>query len=140
MPQRWMPIVMALVLLLCSCAGLLHSAKVNDVDGIRRALDGGTAIEFRDDQGRTALIIAAYSRHAEAVEVLCHRGADVNARDNNGCTALIYAAYYDIPEVADVLLKYNADPSLTDRHGKTPLDYARDYGFTRMVTLLEAAN
>lgn len=132
---RSMGIVM---LLFCTaCTGLLHSAKVNDVEGINRALDGGTDVDFRDNQGRTALIIAAYSRHPDAVALLCRRGADVNAKDNNGCTALIYAAYYDVPEVAQVLLDGGADRSITDRHGKAPLDYARDYGYKRLIDLLD---
>ena len=126
-----------LVFVLCSCTGLLHSAKVNDVDGIKKALDSGTDIDFRDNRGRTALNIAAYSKNAEAVEYLCQMGADVNAKDNNGCTALIHAAYYNIVDVARILLKYNADQTITDRHGNTPLDYARDYGYQSMITLLE---
>lgn len=129
-----------LVFVLCSCAGLLYSAKVNDVDGIKKALDSGTDIDFRDNQGRTALNIAAYSKNPEAVEYLCKMGADVNAKDDNGCTALIHAAYYNIVDVAKILLKYNADQTIPDRHGKTPLDYARDYDYQSMITLLESKN
>lgn len=129
-----------LLFVLSSCQGLLHSAKVNDVNGIQKSLDGGMPIEHRNDVGRTALIIAAYSRSAEAVELLCKRGADVNAKDNPGCTALLYAAYYNAPDVAETLLRYGADQTITDRYGKTPLDYAEEYNYPRLVTLLKGTN
>lgn len=127
--------ILLLTLFLYSCTDLLYSAKIGSIDGIKKSLENGMSIDHKNDQGRTALIIAAYSKHAEAVEYLCKMGADVNAKDNNSCTALLYASYYNILDVAEVLLKYNADKNIKDMYGNTPIDYAEMYNYDEMMTL-----
>lgn len=45
-----------------------------------------------DDEGRTALIAAAYMGHSEIVEHLLDYGAEINHADSDGRTALSVAA------------------------------------------------
>jgi len=126
-------------IVLCSCSGLNYCAKAGDVEGMKAALAAGASVDQRDDRGDTALIAAAYSGKALAVEFLCERGADVNAQNPYGATALIYAAYYGHFESAKVLLEHNADRSLRDKYGNTALDYAEYYKFTALISLLQGA-
>jgi len=123
--------------ILCSCGGLLYNAQTGNIGGMEKSLEHGTSIETENEAGSTALIIAAYSRQAEAVEYLCKKGANVNARNNNGVTALIHAGYYNIYDVAEILLKYGADKTIKDKYGNTALDYAKQFEYTRMIFLIE---
>jgi uncharacterized protein len=69
-------------------AGYDDSAKAADaVDVVRLLLDRGARIEDRDNRGRTALMIAAETNHAEVVDLLLSRGADPQARDKAGKVA-----------------------------------------------------
>lgn len=48
----------------------------------------------QNDDGETALIIAAKNGHTEVVKTLGNYGADINIKDNRGFTALMYATAY----------------------------------------------
>ena len=45
-----------------------------------------------DNDGRTAVMLAARGGHAEAIRALAGLGADVRAADNDGDTALAYTS------------------------------------------------
>lgn len=123
---------------LLSCGGLFYSAKTGNVEGIKKSLEKGTPIDKTDEQGRTALMIAAYSGNAEAVEYLCQQGAKVNLQDPyNKCTALLYATYYNFVDVAEILLRYDADPTITDKYGHTPVYYAEEFLYGHMIQLFK---
>jgi ankyrin repeat protein len=91
----------------------------------------GADIDAKDENGFTALMCAAKTANAKAVEALLVRGADPDVQDNSGMTALHWAAwqtpqdYAAVRKTAKALLKYGADPALKDAEGKTPLDQAR---------------
>ncbi|NIM06561.1 MAG: ankyrin repeat domain-containing protein, partial [Deltaproteobacteria bacterium] len=53
--------------------------------------DRGADIDARDNDGKSALIMAALMGHADSVKLLLEKGADVNAHDNGGRTALSLA-------------------------------------------------
>jgi hypothetical protein len=130
--------VVSLTFILCSCSGIYYAARTGNVERIKEALESGVPIESKSENlGYTALIVAAYSGKAEAVEYLCKKGADVNAKDNNGATALIQAAYYNHFDVAQILVKYNALKTIKDKYGNTALDYAEQFEFTRIISLLK---
>jgi ankyrin repeat protein len=68
---------------------------------------------------------AAWSKHADIVDLLLSRGVDVNSSDGNGETPLHEAATADAPEVVELLLAKGADPTIRDNAGNTPLQVAR---------------
>ena len=123
---------------LSSCGNIWHSAKIGDIEGMKKTLDYGVSIESTNQLGNTPMIIAAYSGNAEMVEYLCKRGANVNAQGANRATALIHAAYYNFYDVAEILVNYHADRSIKDMYGNTALDYASQFEQTRMISLLKS--
>jgi ankyrin repeat protein len=69
-------------------AGHSSDAGTKDVvQVIDLLIDRGARINDRDDQGRTALMIAAELGHTAAADLLVSRGADRSLRDQDGKTA-----------------------------------------------------
>lgn len=63
--------------------------SVNEiVDHMKKA---GASVDYIDESGHSALIIAAVMGGASAVELLLHHGADKSLKDNKGKTALDHA-------------------------------------------------
>jgi ankyrin repeat protein len=58
-----------------------------------RLLDAGANKEWRDDDGWTPIVYAAYLGRLATVKLLADRGADKSARTNTGLNALMWAVY-----------------------------------------------
>jgi hypothetical protein len=84
----------------------------------------GVDVNARDDDGVTALMLAARDGDTALARRLLDRGAIVDARSRAGWTALTYAAWKGHPDVARRLLRAGADPTLTDRSGWSALMHA----------------
>ncbi|CAI7894107.1 unnamed protein product, partial [Closterium sp. NIES-54] len=67
-------------------------ARYGDMDDVAAALDGGADAGVADDEGRTALHMAAANGHTEIARLLIQRGAPVNAVNRQGNTPLHWAA------------------------------------------------
>ena len=63
---------------------LHQAAAANDVSTIRQRIREGAAIDARDAQGRTALLVATHGNHVDAARALIEAGADVNANFSAG--------------------------------------------------------
>lgn len=64
-------------------AELLNAALAGNPDEVRRLLAAGAAPDSANEEGQTALHLAARGGHLETVGLLIGAGADVNARDAN---------------------------------------------------------
>src|SRR5262249_19544961 len=62
------------------------------VPQIARAIKAGEPVDAVDDEGRTALHVAAKAPHLFSAMMLLSKGADPNARDRSQKTPLHYAA------------------------------------------------
>ncbi|CAB1121042.1 unnamed protein product [Ectocarpus sp. CCAP 1310/34] len=99
----------------------LHKAAIVH-DGyllINALVDGGAAIEDRDNKGRTPLHLASSSHRFVEMKVLLRSGADIRARDKNGRSPLPLAVDegYDAADACspvDLLLRWGADESAKD--------------------------
>jgi ankyrin repeat protein len=60
---------------------LMYLANEGDLEGINELLDGGSDVNFRDIDGRTALHIAACQGRTDVVQLLLRRGAEVDPQD-----------------------------------------------------------
>jgi ankyrin repeat protein len=71
-------------------------------------LKRGVDIDARNDQGETALIIAAWYGREELVELLLTKGADSNVKTRNGLTALKVAKANGYDHIVKKLLGHGA--------------------------------
>jgi ankyrin repeat protein len=69
-------------------AELRRAAEIGDIPQLQMLLDKQPLIEARDENGRTALILAALHGQSRAVDMLLAHGADPNAADGHGTTPL----------------------------------------------------
>ena len=103
---------------------LPEAAMVGDIDQIRLHLLIGTAVNAKDNKGRTALHHAARKGYVEIARLLIAHGADVNTRAGDEQTPLHHAASRGRREMAELLILQGADVNARDRNGQTPLSRA----------------
>lgn len=119
---------------------LREAAAVGDVEEVRSQLRAGADVHATDDQGRTALIVAAYGAHVETAQVLIDAGADVNAKDETTQSAYLIATSEIGPGPGLDLLRRTlargADVRSLDRYQGTGLIRAADRGFADIVSEL----
>jgi len=114
---------------------LLDCAQLGNVDGLCRELDRGARIEAADNNGWTALILAAIWGHDKVVQLLLDRGAQIEAA-NNGKTILMFAAEIGEEKVVQVLLDRGARIEAANEIGKTALMFAVHFGHEKVAQLL----
>ncbi len=93
-------------------------------------------LDAQDGRGATALHWAAVRRSADALKLLCEKGADVNVRNNDGETPLHIAARNGYTEIMRELLSYDADPNTCNAFGFTPTYSATSFGYKDAVRIL----
>ncbi len=89
-----------------------------------------------NNDGHTALILAAESGHYEAVQLLLAHNADVNEADKFGYTALIVASTHGHKDIVKLLIARGADVNASSKVGNTALIRAAKNGNTEIVKLL----
>jgi hypothetical protein len=67
---------------------MMKAAKTGDVDKLNKMLAHGVPVEARNNEGETALMIAAQFHTIPCVEALIAAHADVNAQDRGGFSVL----------------------------------------------------
>jgi len=103
----------------------LQAAKTGDKAKIVAGLEEGVASETVDEQGVSALMMAASVGSAETCEVLLTKSANVNyAEPTNKRTPLMFAAQGGFTDVVKVLVGAKADPLQVDSEGQTALMWA----------------
>lgn len=73
--------------------------------------EDGTAVEWVEQGGFTALMFAARENDAESARLLLEKGASIDSTAANGATALVIAAHSSSPNVAKLLLDKGANPN-----------------------------
>lgn len=119
---------------------LYGAARNGNIKAVKRYLADSVDINAGDTKyGVTPLCWAAFSGHAEIIELLIESGADVNAKNRDAGTALHGAAFLGQAEAAALLIQNGADTHAKHESGDTPMDSANvDWGTTQFVAgLLE---
>ena len=65
---------------------LPNVARLGDAEWCRVMVEGGADVDAENDDGLTALGMAAEYGHTETMRLLVQLGADVNKEDDNGLT------------------------------------------------------
>lgn len=103
---------------------LHRAADQGDVATIRLKLDGGDAVDVRDDRGMTPLHHAAAMGRVDAASLLLDHGADPNAREAGEMTPLHFAAMLAHPEMAGLLMRRGARSDIRNASGLMPIHLA----------------
>jgi ankyrin repeat protein len=119
----------------------LHEA-IADVNIVRLLLNHGADVNFRQDDLRTPLHLAAWYAELEVARVLLEHNADVRSRDNMGKTPLhlLFGGSGrgdgDIPGLARLLLDHGAHVNTQDDDDNTPLHLASDRWMYKCARIL----
>jgi ankyrin repeat protein len=107
----------------------LSAAWGGELVDVKRLVQDGTDVNFKREDGSTALQGASVHGHTEVVRFLVENGADVHCKDNLGNTALHFASMNGHTEVVRFLIRNGADVHCQDyTAGWTPLHYACQFG------------
>ncbi|CAM4422774.1 MAG: hypothetical protein LEGION0398_MBIBDBAK_00400 [Legionellaceae bacterium] len=127
---------------ICSYEAFLAAAEKGDITAFEQLSYTDDHLEAKDNEGFTALHLAAgyglaaYQGHEAIVAQLVNLGADKEAKDKYGRTALNFAAANgDVPTVAQ-LVNLGAETEAKDNEGATALHLAAIKGHEATVTQL----
>jgi ankyrin repeat protein len=115
---------------------LRRAAAAGDAAACARLLAAGAAVDARDGEGRTALLLATHANRVEAARVLVAAGADVNAKDSISDSPYLYAGAEGRDEILRLTLANGADLRAVNRYGGTALIPAAHHGHVSTVAIL----
>lgn len=122
------------------CQLFLDCARYNEGDDLttmeEMVKDHPALVETKDEQGRTALHMAAANGHLAIAKLLLAHHARKDVANNEGNTPLHYAAMSNQVAVAALLLENGWSVDAHNRYGKTPLQEIANKNFEEMELIL----
>jgi len=130
---------------------LMMAAQQGLVDIVRLLIEKGADIHAADEEGRTALMMAAMyfdlddiaqRGNVDTVRLLIEKGADIHATDDRGQTAMMLAVerssgiHIHTNTVRLLIEKGGADVNATDDRGRTALMMSAQRGLVDISRLL----
>ncbi|CAN1211166.1 ankyrin repeat domain-containing protein [Tumidithrix helvetica PCC 7403] len=115
---------------------LLQAIRVGDLASVKMALSAKANPNAPDENGETALMIAASNNHIEIVKLLLTYGANVNGGSYQAGYPLMAAAREGHIEIVRLFLRKGAKVNLAADEGFTALDEAIEENRVDVVKLL----
>lgn len=94
-------------------------------------------MESADQEGRTALSLAAVKGNKIPSKLLLKAGAQINTQDIKGNTPLALATGSKQDVLVRLLLENGADPELADEDEETPYEKARDQKLVDVISVFK---
>jgi ankyrin repeat protein len=86
----------------------------------------GCDVNGKDNNGKTPLDVAVFSRQGRVITYLLDHQAEINITDKDGLTPLHYAVLQCDKNAVQLLLDRHADVNAADNKGRTPLAILRE--------------
>jgi ankyrin repeat protein len=121
---------------------LLQGATEGNTALVKRSIEQRAELESKNEEGETALILAAWYGSPEIVCLLLENGANVNAQDNNGFTAIAKASSLGVGrhyEIVEILIQASANVNIKTKDGKSPFLLAVLNGHMELSNVLKKA-
>ncbi|MFI1651372.1 ankyrin repeat domain-containing protein [Streptomyces avidinii] len=112
---------------------LLDGARRGDAAAVGTALAAGAAVEARDEELRTPLLLAALGDHVAVAELLVAAGADPNAPDSRQDSPWLVTGVTGSVRMMRLLLPAGPDLKQRNRFGGISLVPAAERGHTAYV-------
>lgn len=113
------------------------AVQSGNIDSVTAYIDQGVDVNVQDQDGVTAIIIAAINNDYKIIELLLDHGADVNIKTNDGATALSFAAMEGSELAAEKLIEHGANLNEQENSkGDTPIMLAIKESQSEIVKLL----
>lgn len=120
-------------------AALNDTLNPNDYVKVFKILeDPDIDVNWKNDEGKTPLMLATLYGKIEIVRLLIKAGANVNAKNKDGSTALKWTVSNNYNEIAKLLIAAGANVNEQDDQGNTILIWAARCDCTEIVKLLIA--
>lgn len=110
-----------------------EAVQRGDLAAMQKRAASGQAIDARNGQGQTALLIATHRNHVGVAQWLISRGANVNAKDDISDSPYLLAGARGRLEILRMTLAAGADLHSVNRYGGTALIPAAHYGHVEVV-------
>lgn len=118
---------------------LRDASEKGDLDAVLSLLASGADADEAGDEGRNAVINAAWRGRERIINLLLERGVATELPDDGGRTPLMWAAINGHIDIVQKLVASGANPNHTDRDGGTALIRASWNGHTDAVRSLIGA-
>ena len=116
----------------------IEASRLGNIAVVRGFLTNyPSAIDKKDESGRTALMIAVTYKRNNIVTLLLEYDASVNAEDRNKNTPLIMAATFGNMDAVRMLLEKGADISIKNKSNFTAVRSADQCGHRDIGDLIE---
>ncbi|KAL7954774.1 ankyrin repeat-containing domain protein [Trichoderma compactum] len=114
------------------------AAEAGNETAVQMVLDLGANIDWKDDEGSTAITWAVPGGYENAVRTLLRNGADPNLADNYGNVPLHWAIPYSA--ITELLLEYGANINAQNDGGRSALHWSALEGQEDTVEILLSHN
>eukprot|EP00118_Oscarella_pearsei_P028525 m.2367 g.2367 ORF g.2367 m.2367 type:complete len:491 (+) comp8611_c0_seq2:42-1514(+) len=110
-----------------------NAAPLQMLKDVTELCETGSPLSLADENGVTAMHIAASNGYSQVVESLLSHEAAVDPRDEDGWTPLHAAACWGQYEVIELLAEYGADLDAVTGSDETPVMLASDQNITLLL-------